>query len=115
MASFLEGGWILSGRDTAGAEIKIRLTDRELVEAELGVTIGRHPELCDHVLDEPSISRRHFRVCLRAGGVTVEDLNSLNGTLIDGADIPAFVVCPVQSGQRLGVGRVEFELTRVSE
>jgi len=114
MVSFLEGGWILNGRDAAGEEITIRLTDRELMESENCVTIGRHPELCDHVLHEPTVSRRHLRVALRSGGVTIEDLNSQNGTLIDGVDIPAFIACTLRPGQRLGLGRLELELTRVA-
>ncbi len=115
MANFLEGGWILGGSDQDGKELAIRLTDRELLEAELGITIGRHPDLCDHVVDDPSVSRRHLRVSLRAGGLSVEDLNSLNGTLLDGKDIPTFVECPVKAGQRLGLGRQEFQLIRIAD
>ena len=115
MTSFLEGGWILSGSYQGGEELAIRLTDRELLEAELGITIGRHSDLCDHVVDEPSVSRRHLRVSLRAGGLSVEDLNSLNGTLLGGKDIPAFVECPVEAGQRLGLGHLEFQLIRIAD
>ncbi len=115
MANYLEGGWILSGTHPNGEAVSLRLSDGDLLAAELGITIGRHPELCDHTIAEPSVSRRHFRVSFRAGGLSIEDLNSLNGTVIDGKDIPAFVQCPLEAGQRLVLGRLELKLARMSD
>jgi len=114
MTGYLEGGWILDGRDGAGKPVLIRIGDRELVESEEGVTLGRHPSLADHVIDDPSVSRRHLRLGMRDGGFTIEDLNSLNGTLIDGVDAPAFRLATLAEGTRIGLGKVELRLTRVA-
>ncbi|MEL6196665.1 MAG: FHA domain-containing protein [Pseudomonadota bacterium] len=114
MAGYLEGGWILDGQDAAGQTLTIRLTDRELTAAEHGVTLGRHPALVDHVIDEPSVSRRHLRVGFSEGGLTVEDLNSLNGTLVDGTDLPAYKAAVIEGGRRLTLGRVELRLVRIA-
>jgi len=50
------------------------------------MTIGRLPE-CAIALDDASVSRRHTRVQSRPDGVYVEDLNSSNGTFVNGQNI----------------------------
>lgn len=49
-----------------------------------GLTLGRDPALCEVVLQEPSISRRHVRFEYINGSVVVTDQNSTNGTFING-------------------------------
>lgn len=46
-------------------------------------TIGRAADN-DVVLDDPSVSRRHARITRGPTGFTVEDLDSFNGTTVDG-------------------------------
>lgn len=48
------------------------------------VTIGRHPE-SDIVLDDDSVSSRHAELCERDGRWSVRDLQSSNGTTVNGA------------------------------
>jgi pSer/pThr/pTyr-binding forkhead associated (FHA) protein len=50
--------------------------------------IGRS-EQCSIVLDGSAASRRHARVRFDAGGASIEDLGSRNGTLVNGAKIAA--------------------------
>jgi pSer/pThr/pTyr-binding forkhead associated (FHA) protein len=47
------------------------------------VTVGRSRD-CDLVLEGEGVSRYHARIERRAGQLFVEDLNSANGTLVDG-------------------------------
>jgi hypothetical protein len=47
------------------------------------VTIGRSEEN-DVVLTDPQVSRRHARIVLEDGRVTIEDAGSLNGTYVNG-------------------------------
>lgn len=47
------------------------------------VIIGRDPS-CGVCLDDPQVSRRHARLRLTAFGVFVSDLQSKNGTWLDG-------------------------------
>lgn len=111
----LEGGWVLQGADEAGAEISIRLSDRDISRADFGLTLGRHPKLADRTIGDPSVSRRHLRISLREGRLVVEDLNSLNGTLLDGEDLPPFEPTPCAGGQKLRLGRVELTVSRVGD
>jgi DNA-binding winged helix-turn-helix (wHTH) protein len=65
--------------------------------------IGRDPGV--HVfLDHPSVSRRHARISIAAGRVVLEDLNSRNGTWIDGRGITA--PTEVHDGAIIGVGPI---------
>lgn len=51
------------------------------LEGEL--TIGRSPDN-DVALSDPQVSRRHARIVLEDGRVTIEDAGSLNGTYVNG-------------------------------
>jgi DNA-binding winged helix-turn-helix (wHTH) protein len=65
--------------------------------------IGRDPDV-QVFLDHPSVSRRHARISIAAGRVVVEDLNSRNGTWIDGRGITA--PTEVHDGSIIGVGPI---------
>ena len=108
----LEAGWVLSGRDGAGRQIRLVFGDTELSEIYLGLVVGRHPALCDRVIEDPSVSRRHMRIGMAEGKPYVEDLNSLNGTLLDGEEVPQFQPVPLAAGQELTLGRAVLEVRR---
>jgi predicted component of type VI protein secretion system len=108
----LEAGWVLSGRDGAGRPIRLVFGDTELSQVYMGLVVGRHPALCDRVIDDPSVSRRHLRIGMAEGKPYVEDLNSLNGTLLDGVEVPQFEPVALAAGQQLTFGRVILEIER---
>ncbi len=72
----------------------------------LGLTIGRAPP-ADLVLGDSEISRSHCRLTLQGEELVVADLNSTNGTRVDGARIGGSAVLPV--GGVLQVGRHAFK------
>lgn len=49
------------------------------------VVIGRSD--CDVVLDDPECSRRHAELTVRANGIYLKDLDSTNGTFMEGIRI----------------------------
>jgi pSer/pThr/pTyr-binding forkhead associated (FHA) protein len=69
-------------------------------------TIGR---LDDNLfpIPEPSVSSHHCEVTLRGTEVLIKDLNSTNGTFINGEPIKEGVL---KSGQTLRLGQVELRL-----
>jgi pSer/pThr/pTyr-binding forkhead associated (FHA) protein len=72
-------------------------------------TIGRAGG-ADFGIDAPLVSRLHCRVSVAGDGtVDVVDLDSTNGTWIDGGRITEGVLA---EGHLLRVGRVEFVLER---
>jgi DNA-binding NtrC family response regulator len=52
------------------------------------VTIGRAPEVELHI-DDDSVSRKHARLSTRAGEVSIADLDSHNGTRVNGEPLTA--------------------------
>jgi transcriptional regulator with GAF, ATPase, and Fis domain len=66
------------------------------------VSVGRDPAnaVC---INDPSVSRRHCLIRCEAGACRVEDLDSFNGTFVNGVPIGAQ---PLSDGDRIGVGNV---------
>ncbi|OFW01072.1 MAG: hypothetical protein A3I61_13850 [Acidobacteria bacterium RIFCSPLOWO2_02_FULL_68_18] len=68
-------------------------------------TLGRATG-ADFILDAPLISRVHCRLtALPTGELEVKDLDSTNGTFVNGQRVDTARLAP---GDRLGVGRVEL-------
>jgi len=111
----LEGGWRLDGADGAGNPVRLLIGRTQLTMVYLGVTIGRHPALCELAVDDPSISRRHVRIGRGAGGLFVEDVHSLNGSFVDDRLLVPFEPCPLQEGDTLTLGRVRLTLSRLGD
>ncbi|MBD5486335.1 MAG: FHA domain-containing protein [Lachnospiraceae bacterium] len=76
---------------------------------EGAVTIGRKAAEADIVIDyEQSVSARHCRISERDGKFYVEDLNSSNGTLVNG--IPLTEEMELYSESTLALGRLELKV-----
>lgn len=50
------------------------------------LTIGRHPA-CDVALNDPSVSRHHAQLRFRDGSWMLQDLDSRNGTWVNGVRV----------------------------
>lgn len=75
-------------------------------------TVGRATG-ADFIVDAPLVSRVHCRItAIPDGGLEVRDLDSTNGTFINGERIQTG---RLSSGDRLGVGRVELVALRDAE
>ncbi len=78
---------------SAGAVLRLHVVggpdSGQVVALPRGIlTVGRGAE-CDLVLTDPDVSRRHAAVTVTAGGMTVRDLQSTNGTTVDGHPVGA--------------------------
>ena len=69
-------------------------------------TIGRVEDNTFHIAD-PSVSSHHCEIQLRGSDIVIRDLNSTNGTFINGNKIEESVLKP---GQILRLGQVELKL-----
>ncbi len=58
-------------------------TAREIIVRKEITLIGRN-EQCDIMIDDPLISRRHSQITWDGAYCTIEDLNSTNGTFVNG-------------------------------
>lgn len=69
---------------------------------------GIFPEidLTDHGGDEGGVSRRHAHIAYEDGQFTLEDLNSVNGTFVNGVRVPSGERSPITEGDEIRLGRV---------
>ena len=97
--------WILTTDDgVVDPPVTIRLT----TSAER--TLGRATR-SDFILDAPLVSRVHCRLLADArGDLTVEDLDSTNGTFVNDQRVSGRAA--LSPGDRLRVGRVELSVRR---
>jgi len=65
------------------------------------LVLGRDPR-SDVVIDHPQVSRRHARITRRDRVWVIEDLNSTNGTLINGTDLSGSKA--LTAGDVIGLG-----------
>src|SRR5688572_1344739 len=68
-------------------------------------TVGRAPQ-AEFIVDAALVSRVHCRVTAGATELEVVDLESTNGTFLNGQRIETRA--SLKAGDRLGVGRVEL-------
>src|SRR3954467_4481455 len=68
--------------------------------------VGRAPT-CDVPVFDPTISRRHPRLALGAGGVEITDLGSSNGTFVNGDRVTK---ATARGGDVVTFGKVVFKL-----
>lgn len=69
-------------------------------------TVGRVEDNLFQIA-EPSVSSHHCEVLLRGNDIVVKDLNSTNGTYINGQKITEG---PIRPGQILRLGQIEMRL-----
>ncbi len=71
------------------------------------IVIGRGAD-CNLRLSAPQISRRHCFLRVGRDGVSVTDLDSSNGTFVDGERLKSGVRQPLQNGSQLSLGPIRF-------
>lgn len=94
--------WVLKGAG-AGDAMLFRLTDGSIK------TMGRATR-ADFIVDAPLVSRVHCRLTAdKSGQLVVEDLDSTNGTRLNGERVKRAIA---KAGDELGVGQVSFSVER---
>ena len=79
--------------------------DLELMEGQFAV--GRSAT-CQLSLDDPLVSRRHALLAVSPDGVTIEDLQSRNGVVVNGQRIVGRT--PLKAGDKIVIGSQEIVL-----
>jgi len=85
---------------------------KDQLSSSEGLLIGRDARICGVTLQNPSVSRKHLRLRVSNGRFLVEDLNSLDGTYLDGARLKPFEPHPIASGQTLSIAGERLRLER---
>jgi len=92
---------------TGAVRICLKFGDHDVELADGETLIGRSPK-CEIVLDDPLVSRTHARLFVNRGSVTIEDLKSANGVLVNGEALVR--ARALSSGDRVVIGQQSFQL-----
>jgi len=92
----------------AGRPYGFDLAIDRLMARHDGLVIGRALDQSDFVLSHSTVSRRHARLLLADGRLQIEDLNSTNGTAVDGEPAHPGKPLMLQAGSKLKIGDIEL-------
>lgn len=101
--SFESREWTFSGFDQSGKPIRF-VFDVVKRQGER-ILIGRDSRDCEFLITDPSVSRRHAEILIRVEGVFIRDLNSSNGTRLNGERLAGVPIAMPPTGS-ITVGAV---------
>ena len=96
-----------------GGSRRILVRDNGLGPADGGFVLGRHAPLVDAVVANSSVSCRHARILRERDVFYVEDLNSSNGTEVNGAPLEPFRRRAIAVEDQVRLGRVKLSVESV--
>jgi hypothetical protein len=94
--------WMLKTADDADNPFTFRILPGSVK------TMGRAPR-ADFIVEASMVSRLHCRLSAGAAELEVVDLESTNGTYVNGARVARAIL---KDGDRLGIGRVELVVSK---
>lgn len=94
--------WILETNDPATERLTFRVASGSVK------TIGRSTG-AEFIVDAALVSRLHCQLTATDSSLQVKDLDSTNGTFVNGARVQA---AALHDGDRLSVGRVDLIVSR---
>ena len=94
--------WVLKTTNEADASFTFRILPGSIK------TMGRSPG-AEFIVEAAMVSRLHCRLTAGATELQVNDLESTNGTFVNGQRVTQ---ATLKAGDKLGVGRVEWVITR---
>lgn len=94
------------------SESERRIYGGNIVLKDDNTIIGSNKAICDCVIDNQTISRNHIRVSKIDNRYYVTDLNSTNGTYINGVRFMQNETKEIISGDELMIGRIKLKFNR---
>lgn len=104
-------GWMLSGFDGGGRAVRLKFTIAD-IQRKRELVIGRDPNRCDLLLTDGSVSRVHAKLTTAGDHLEVEDLDSANGTAVDGTYLDAGRRIEIPAGVEVIFGETRLRLTQ---
>ncbi len=76
--------YILEGQTASGEPLAIKIAGSDIGASGEGLVIGRNPDAANIILNLEEISRQQFRLLFLGDQLMIEDLDSTNGTQLNG-------------------------------
>jgi hypothetical protein len=80
----------------------------EIIVDNQEIIIGRNEEICSHVIENKSIGRAHIRINMGLSGCFITDLDSKNGTYLNGEKLLSNKEYPLNNNDRLLLANTEY-------
>ncbi|MGH7271068.1 MAG: FHA domain-containing protein [Polyangiaceae bacterium] len=96
-----------TGNRSGPMRFRLRYLNHDLALTEGPFVVGRSTG-CELSLDDALVSRRHAVIMVASEGVTIEDLASRNGVMVNGQRISSKT--PLKAGDRVLIGSQELTL-----
>ena len=97
----------LYGNDTAGYPFSLVSDDQPAINvSHFPFFVGKDSRHCDYVMaDQIGISRYHLKIDRDGEDFTISDLNSTNGTFINGERLAPHLPHKIRRGDELRIGK----------
>lgn len=105
-------GWVLYGFESDGRRVHLSFGETQLRRSGKGLVIGRDPKLSHLIVSDSTVSRRHARIVWKDGAIGLEDLNSLNGSFVNGENLKPFDLVILEIDSSVAVGSVNLTFSR---
>lgn len=102
--------WRLVGANDVAASFDFTVNEPALLETDSGLLIGRSAR-ANFVIEHDSVSRNHARFLLDRGALCLEDLDSMNGTWVDGQRLEPNEPVPLKPGGIVEIGKIKLRVT----
>ena len=104
--------WTFSGVNPQGDNIEFHLRETQLQQRPRGIAIGGSAKLSELTLKDNCLTLRHAMFSYRDNNLYVEDLNSYNGTEVDGVLLKPFQPRRLSPENTLTLGDIKFTFTQ---
>ena len=91
-----------AARPARGADAVHLVWNERVIPLGEGEFVAGRGDECAVVIDASTVSRRHAKITVRAGSITIEDLESTNGTRVNG--MPITVPTAIANGNKVELG-----------
>lgn len=102
--------WVLAGFSASGEVQRLLVQEANFAEAGGELVLGRSPDRCHLVVPDMTVSGMHGRLRLTATGLEVADMDSTNGTAVNGVMVPRGTWRRLQDGDLVAIGGAELRM-----
>lgn len=102
-----------SGQSGGPVLVSMGESEKSIEIPYLPFVIGKHSELSDYCLLRPTVSRLHLRIDKKEGVYIVTDLNSTNGTTVEGYKLQANETVSIRDGDIISIAEVKYRFAEM--
>jgi uncharacterized RDD family membrane protein YckC len=102
--------WVFAGFDASGNLVRVTFKDSDSKLTSKGLIVGRSSDTSDLYISDASVSRQHARFYKVGDKLFLEDLNSTNGTKLNGKNLSKGSKGEIKESGELIIGGVELSI-----